>query len=171
MSATDVILLILLFGFVWAGFWFGLIQTLGGIVGVVAGAIIAGRTYTTVGGWIGGENTRLGLADWLAFTFIFVAINRVVAIATGTVGKILHVVKVVPGVSSANRLGGALVGLVEGVLVLGLLVNLAQRFAVGQAFTQSLENSPVADILGTIGASLLPLLPEAIQSAETIING
>ncbi|MEK7570595.1 MAG: CvpA family protein [Patescibacteria group bacterium] len=170
MTTTDIILLVLLFGFLWAGFWFGLIQTLGGIVGVIAGAIIAGRTYTTVGGWIGGANDRLGLANWLAFTFIFVAVNRAVAIASGTVGKILNVTKVVPGVASANRLGGALVGLLEGALILGLLVNLAQRLAVSPGLTQNLENSKVADILGAIGSSLMPLLPDAIKGVQNIIN-
>jgi membrane protein required for colicin V production len=128
MSTADIVLLILWFGFVWAGFWYGLIQTLGGVVGVIAGAVIAGRTYVVAGGWLGATGDRLGLSQWLAFTIIFVVVNRAVAIATGSIGKILNVVKVVPGVGSINRLGGALVGLVEGALVLGLLVSLANAW-------------------------------------------
>ena len=170
MSTADLILLVLWFGFVWAGFWYGLIQTLGGVVGVVAGAVIAGRTYAVVGGWLGATGDRAGLAEWLAFTVIFVVVNRAVAIATGSVGKILNVVKVVPGVGSANRLGGALVGLVEGALVLGLLVGLAQRLDVSASLTAYLEGSRVANILGTIGSSLMPLLPEAIRGVKAIIN-
>jgi len=170
MTTTDIILLILLFGFVWAGLWYGLIQTLGGIVGVFAGAVIAGRTYATVGGWLGAAGERGALAEWLAFTAIFVAVNRVVAIATGTVGKILNVAKVVPGVAAANRLGGALVGLVEGVLVLGLLISLAERLAFSPGLTAQLADSRVADLLGSIGSILLPLLPDALKGVQNIIN-
>lgn len=170
MSTADIVLLILWFGFVWAGFWYGLIQTLGGIVGVIAGAIIAGRTYTIAGGWFGGAGDRLGLSQWLAFTVIFVVVNRAVAIATGSVGKILNVVKIVPGVGSINRLGGALVGLVEGALILGLLVGLAQRLEVSASLTAYLEGSRVASLLGAIGSSLMPLLPEAIRGVKAIIN-
>lgn len=170
MSTADIVLLILWFGFVWAGFWYGLIQTLGGIVGVIAGAIIAGRTYAVAGGWLGGVGDRAGLGQWLAFTVIFVVVNRAVAIATGSVGKILNVVKIVPGVGSINRLGGALVGLVEGALVLGLLVGLAQRLEVSPSLTAYLEGSRVASLLGSIGSSLMPLLPEAIRGVKAIIN-
>ncbi len=170
MSTADIILLILWFGFVLAGFWYGLIQTLGGIVGVVAGAIIAGRTYAVAGSWLGAAGDRLGLSQWLAFTVIFVVVNRAVAIATGSVGKILNVVKIVPGVGSINRLGGALVGLVEGALVLGLLVSLAQRLEVSPSLTAYLEGSRVASLLGAIGSSLMPLLPEAIRGVKAIIN-
>lgn len=170
MTTTDIILLILLFGFVWAGFWYGLIQALGGIVGIVAGAIIAGRTYSVAAGWIGGETARVGVTQWLAFTVIFVVVNRAVAIASGTVGRILNVAKVVPGVASANRLGGALVGLVEGALILGLLVALAQRLEISSPLVAYLDGSRVADILGTIGSSLLPLLPDAIKGVQEILN-
>ncbi|MEK7632075.1 MAG: CvpA family protein [Patescibacteria group bacterium] len=170
MTTADIVLLVLLFGFVWAGFWYGLIQALGGIVGIVAGAIIAGRTYTVAAGWIGGSSARAGLANWLAFTVIFVVVNRAVAMASGTVGKILNVAKIVPGVASANRLGGALVGLVEGALILGLLVALAQRLEVSPTLVQYLDGSRVANILGTIGSSLLPLLPDAIKGVQSIIN-
>ncbi len=170
MSTTDIALLALWFGFVWAGFWYGLIQTLGGVVGVIAGAIIAGRTYTIAGGWLGAAGDRAGLANWLAFTTIFVVVNRAVAIATGTVGKVLNVAKVVPGVASANRLGGALVGLLEGALVLGLLVNLAQTLKVSASLSAYLEGSRIASLLGTIGSSLMPLLPEAIRHVQAIIN-
>lgn len=170
MSSADIILLVLWFGFVWAGFWYGIIQTLGGVVGVIAGAIIAGRTYAVAGGWLGAAGDRLGLSQWLAFTVIFVVVNRAVAIATGSVGKILNVVKVVPGVGSINRLGGALVGLVEGALILGLLVGLAQRLEVSASLTEYLEGSRVASLLGAIGNSLMPLLPEAIRGVKAIIN-
>jgi uncharacterized membrane protein required for colicin V production len=169
MSSADIVLLILWFGFVWAGFWYGLIQTLGGIVGVIAGAIIAGRTYTIVGGWFGGVGERLGLSQWLAFAIIFVVVNRAVAIATGSVGKILNVVKVVPGVGSINRLGGALVGLLEGALILGLLVGLAQTLSVSAGLTAHLEGSRIADLLGAIGKSLMPLLPEALRQARSLL--
>ena len=67
-------------------------------------------------------------------------------------------------------LGGALVGLVEGALILGLLVGLAQRLEVSASLTEYLEGSRVASLLGAIGNSLMPLLPEAIRGVKAIIN-
>lgn len=170
MNTTDIVLLALLFGFVWAGFWYGLIQTLGGIVGVVAGAVIASRTYSVAAGWLGGAGTRAGLGEWLSFSIIFVIVNRAVAIATGSVGKILNVVKVVPFVGSINRLAGALVGLVEGALVLGLIIAMAQRFDLSPQLVILLDNSKVAGVLAAIGSSLMPLMPSAIRGVRSILN-
>ncbi len=169
MNTADIILLILWFGFTWAGFWYGLIQTLGGIIGIFAGAVIAGRFYTFAGSWIGSAD-RLGLSQWLAFTFIFVVVNRVVAIAIGTIGKVLNVAKIIPGVGLLNRLGGAIVGLVEGALVLGLIITVARTLLPASGLVQQLDGSRIADLLGSIGGTLTPLLPEAIRGVKTIIN-
>ncbi|MFA6042601.1 MAG: CvpA family protein [Patescibacteria group bacterium] len=169
MSTTDIVLLVLLFGFTWAGFWYGIIQTLGGIVGVIAGAVIAGRFAPTAGSWISGlGNTQF--TQWAAFAMIFVVVNRAVAIATGVIGKALNVTKLVPGVAAANRLGGALVGLVEGALTLGLLIALAERLQVSQPLLRLFDNSVIANILSSIGSSLMPLLPEAIKGAQSVLQ-
>lgn len=169
MSTTDIALLVLLFGFTWAGFWYGIIQTLGGIVGVIAGAVIAGRFAPTAGSWISGLG-NVQFSQWVAFVIIFVVVNRAVAIATGVIGKVLNVTKLVPGVAAANRLGGALVGLVEGALTLGLLIALAERLQVSQPLLNLLDDSVIANILSSIGSSLMPLLPEAIKGAQSVLQ-
>lgn len=169
MSTTDIALLVLLFGFTWAGFWYGIIQTLGGIVGVIAGAVIAGRFAPTAGSWISGLGNAQ-FTQWVAFVMIFVVVNRAVAIATGVIGKALNVTKLVPGVAAANRLGGALVGLVEGALTLGLLIALAERLQASQPLLNLLEDSVIANILSSIGSSLMPLLPEALKGAQSVLQ-
>ncbi len=169
MSTTDIALLVLLFGFTWAGFWYGIIQTLGGIVGVIAGAVIAGRFAPTAGSWISGLGNAQ-FTQWVAFVIIFVVVNRAVAIATGVIGKVLNVTKLVPGVAAANRLGGALVGLVEGALTIGLLIALAERLQVSQPLLNLLDDSVIANILSSIGSSLMPLLPEAIKGAQSVLQ-
>jgi uncharacterized membrane protein required for colicin V production len=169
MNTTDIALLILLFGFTWAGFWYGLIQTLGGIVGVIAGAVIAGRTYGTAAGWIASA-TNLALTQWVAFMVIFIVVNRLAAIAVGIIGKALNVVSIVPGVKSANRLGGALVGLVEGALVLGLIIAVAEHLNINATFVQLLDNSSIAKLLSAIGSSLMPLLPVALKCTQELLN-
>lgn len=169
MNTTDIALLILLFGFTWAGFWYGLIQTLGGIVGVIAGAVIAGRVYSTAAGWISGA-ANVQLSEWLAFVVVFVAVNRAVAIAVGIIGKALNVIAIVPGVKSFNRLGGALVGLVEGALVLGTIIAVAEKLNVSSSFVQLLDGSTVAKTLSTIGGSIMPLLPAALKGAQNLLN-
>jgi len=53
MILFDLILLLVLGGFVFYGLWFGLINTLGVLVGTIAGAFLAARWYEPVADWAG----------------------------------------------------------------------------------------------------------------------
>ena len=46
MPIFDLVLLIVLGGFVLYGLWFGLIQSVGSLVGIALAAVIAGQWYT-----------------------------------------------------------------------------------------------------------------------------
>ncbi|MBU0648718.1 CvpA family protein, partial [Patescibacteria group bacterium] len=86
MGLIDIILLILLFGFIFYGLFFGLVQTLGGLVGVFLGVIIAGRFFEPVAEWAqvlcwG----NLAAAKVICFVLIFILVNR-------GVGLIFHVI-------------------------------------------------------------------------------
>ncbi len=54
MALFDLILIIILGGFVLFGLWFGFIHTLGSLLGIVVGAFVAGHYYS-------------GFADWGSF--------------------------------------------------------------------------------------------------------
>lgn len=169
MSLLDALLLISLGGFVLAGFWFGLIHMVGSMIGLIGGAIVAGRMYEAgaaiVSPFVGGN---MNTARILAFILLFVLINRVIGILAWLADKAFRFFAVIPLLKTTNRILGAVLGLFEGTLVLGLAVYFSARLPLGQATTGALKASDLAATLNGVGTVLAPLLPEAIRMVQSI---
>ena len=170
MSLLDALLLISLGGFVLAGFWFGLIHMIGSMIGLIGGAIIAGRMYeagaTIVSPFVG---DNMNAARILAFVLLFVLVNRVIGILAWSADKVFRFFAVIPLMKTTNRILGAVLGLLEGTLVLGLSVYFSARLPLGQAATGALKTSELAATLNGVGTVLAPLLPEAIRMLQSIL--
>ncbi|MBI4457481.1 CvpA family protein [Candidatus Uhrbacteria bacterium] len=170
MTGIDSIILIVLGGFVLAGFWFGFIHMLGGMIGYVLGAVLAGRFYepfsTLFAPWLWGN---ANLARIVAFFVIFVFVNRLIGVAVFFLDKALNLVGIIPFVKTFNRLLGAGLGLIEGTLVIGLAVYFAGKFPVSQQFAGDLGTSVLAKGVNAIGSLLAPLLPAAIQMMQSAL--
>lgn len=170
MNTVDISLLVALGGFVLYGFWFGIIHMVGAVVGIVGGALAAGRLYAPVAGWITpliGGNANL--AKIVAFAVVFILVNKLVGIAFWMIEKAFKVIAVIPFLKTFNRLLGAALGLLEGTLVLGLTVYFASRFPVSAAFDIPFQESAVANALLPVGSILAPLLPLAIRTARSFM--
>ncbi len=165
MSFVDIILLIILGGFVLFGFWFGIIHTLGALIGTIAGAYLAGHNFAAVAGfvqsYIGGS-----LAVWkvIAFILIFTIVNRLVGFVFYILDKLFHLLTVIPFLKTINRLAGAILGLIEGALVIGLTLHIAGVVPLSSWFADRvLEPSSIARYMLGVARVLLPLLPEAFR--------
>jgi len=170
MILFDLILLLILGGFVLYGLWFGIIHTLGVLVGTIAGAFLAARWYEPVAGWTGflfGGHENL--AKVICFLLLFVIINRLVGLLFWLVDKIFSFLKIIPFLSTINRLLGAVFGFLEGVLVLGLTLYVAERYPLGDWFTTSLVDSKIAHYFITVGKILTPLLPEIFKQLKSYV--
>lgn len=171
MTFIDIILLILLGGFVLFGFWFGLIHTLGALFGVLVGAGLATRYFDVVAQWIhpytGGP---INVVRIVVFIILFILINRLVGFIFYVVDKTFRFATRMPFIAGINRLGGAIIGLVEGALVLGLILYFSEAYPISEAFvTMILERSQVAHYLLNVAKILMPLLPEAMKQLEAAI--
>lgn len=165
MSFVDIVLIIILGGFVLFGLWFGAIHTLGALLGTVAGAFIAGHKFAVAANFI---QSHIGgsLPVWkiVAFLIIFTVVNRLVGLLFYILEKIFNLLTVIPFLKTINRLAGALLGAVEGALVIGLTLHMAGVIPLASWFAEKiLAPSEVARYL--LGASriLLPFLPEALR--------
>lgn len=170
MTLFDLILLLILGGFVLYGLWFGLIHTLGVLVGTIAGAFLAARWYAPVADWTGflfGGHENL--AKVVCFLILFIIINRLVGLLFWLIDKIFSFLKIVPFLGTINRLLGAVFGFLEGVLVLGLTLYVAERYPLGDWFINSLADSKIAHYFITLGKVLKPLLPEVLKQLKSLI--
>ena len=171
MSLVDIIFLIIIGGFAMFGFWFGLIHTLGSLLGTVIGAYLASRYYEPMAGWLTGVTGWEGnLPKVLMFIIAFVIINRLVGFAFWIVDKFAGIITHLPFIKGINRFLGLLVGAFEGVLTLGLIVYFIERFPLSDKLMEKMAESVVAPILSSIANILVPLLPEALKMLKSTVD-
>ncbi len=171
LTLLDFILLIILFFFAFGGFFFGLIRTLGSLAGAVVGVVVAANYFQPIANWLGG---LIGPSEnWLriiAFTLLFIVASRLVALIFWIINKVFNLVKILPFMSFINRLAGLILGLAEGVVVLGVALVFLVKFPFVDSLIGTLEASKIAEWLFGVGTWLLPILPQIFEQAKEIIK-
>ena len=167
----DLVLLLFMAGFVFYGLCFGLIKTGGSLAGVVIGAWGAGRLYLIFFSFA--KNLAFGHEDWgksVSFFICFVIINRLVCLLFALLDRAFHFVAIVPFLKTINRLGGAVLGFMEGGLVIGLMIFVAGRYSIIESWLGGLlANSQLAPFLIQFANVLKPLLPELLKQLKSVI--
>ena len=170
MNVVDTTLLILLGGFVLAGFWFGIIHMIGSMLGVILGTVIAGQYYDGLAAWMAGFlNINPNLLSIVAFMLLFSLTVRIVGLLINLVDKAISIIAFIPFLKLFDRLLGALLGLLEGALALGIAVHFAGKFPFSGELITMLQESVVAKGLSLVGGLLIPLLPKAWQAMQSYI--
>ncbi len=170
LSYFDLVLLIIIAAFGFFGLWFGLVHTLGSLVGTVVGAYLAAVYYEPVASWLikttgWGEN----FSKVLIFVIVFFIINRLVGLVFWIVDKLLSFFTHLPFVNSIDRIFGMAFGLLEGAIMLGLIFYFIGKFPVGINFMTWITESKVVPQLVKIASILIPLLPMALKTVQTAI--
>lgn len=167
MALFDVILLIILFGFILFGAFSGLIQALGALIGVAAGAWFAGLYYEVVSGWLmpflGGQNMW---AKVIAYMAIFIIVNRLVGLIFFIIGKVFNIIAIIPFLKTINRLLGAILGLIEGVLVIGMFIYVCAQFNVSPWLNNLFAQSQIAGYFVRAVGIIQPLIPDTIGQLQ-----
>ncbi len=169
MTLFDLILVLILFGFVWFGFWYGFIYGVGGILGIVFGATLASRWYSLVAQkllFLFGGN--LNLARIICFLTLFIIIWRLVHLLFKLLDRVVNFLSFIPLLKTINRIAGATLGFLEGSLILGLILFFISRFPVGR-LADLIVRSDVAKFLIKIAKILWPLLPLTLKQIKGIL--
>ncbi len=164
ISILDLILILIVFIFVAFGFALGLVQTIGALIGVVIGTWLAGMYYEPVAGWL--QAFFLGnavTARVVAFILIFGITNRLVGLVFWLINKIFNIISIIPFAKSLNRILGAVFGLLEAVLALGVVLYFTSQIITNDWWQGILAGSKFALLLIDWASILTPLLPELID--------
>lgn len=168
MSLFDVILLIIIAGFGMFGLWFGLIHTLGSLLGTALGAYLASRWYDDMAAWIhsitGWEGNWVNV---LMFAIACIFINRMVGFSFWVVDRWFAPLTRLPFLQSLDRFLGTILGVFEGAVTCGLIFYFIDKFPVGDQFMGWVQTSMIVPYLVDTAAILLPLIPEAITQLES----
>lgn len=171
MSLFDIILLIVIAGFAMFGFWFGLIHTLGSLLGTVFGAYLASRYYEPMADWLMGITGWSGnTAKVLMFVIAFIIINRLVGLIFWLVEKTTNFITHLPFIRGLNRFLGLLFGALEGLITLGLIFYFIERIPLADKYMGWLATSVVAPYCSVLAGILIPLLPEALKILKSSID-
>lgn len=163
-TILDLILILIIFVFIAFGFVLGLIQAIGSIVGIVLGTWLAGIFYEPLAQWL--EPILLGhavAARIIAFILIFTLANRLVGLAFWIINKIFNIISIIPFTKSLNRILGAILGFIEGVLAIGVVLYFISQLPISQWFGGVIADSFVAQFFIQMSGILIPLLPDVIK--------
>jgi membrane protein required for colicin V production len=140
MNWLDIVLLIILAASIFSSFRNGLTREIVGLVAVVLALVIGSWFYSLVGGYLLPYVSSRGIANFLGFILVFVAVLMLGSLVSFIIGKFLKLT----GLSIVDHLLGAVFGAIRGVLISVALVMAMMAFAVPGHAPQSVVNSRVA---------------------------
>lgn len=163
-TILDLVLILIIFVFIAFGFVLGLISAIGSIVGIVLGTWLAGMFYQPLAEWL----TPIFLghsvsASIIAFILIFTLVNRVTGLVFWMLNKIFNLISFIPFTKSLNRILGAVLGFIEGVLAIGIVLYFISRLPITEWFSEVILNSFIAQFFIKTSSFLAPLLPDVIK--------
>jgi len=171
VSIFDVVLILFLGGFVFYGLFKGLIKLLGDVIGLIVGAWAASHYYLVAYNWLkwlyfGQEN----LGKVISFVIVLLVAIRLVGWLFILLQKVFDIMSIIPFLKSINKLAGGILGLIEGISVLGLIIYMASRYSfVTSFFGAQLASSQIAPLLAQAVSILTPLFPTALKMLQSLI--
>jgi membrane protein required for colicin V production len=171
MGFFDILLLLILAGFVFFGLFFGLIRTVGSLAGVLAGFLVAGYLYLDFFEW--GKALAFGYnqaGQVVSFLLIFTVVNRSVCFLFALLNHVLDIISIIPFVKTINRVSGAMFGLMEGSLLIGLTLHYAQQLEVMDKLLAKLSaDSKIVPFVKEFSDFFLPILPSLVDKFKSIL--
>jgi len=162
MNILDYILLGFILLFSIAGLRKGFLQSLGSIIGIIIGALVASRVYPLAAHWFGDSNT----ANLMAFVIIFGLIVKVVSLIFWLFGKIFQIITILPFVATFDKLLGFILGIVKAIFIGAIVMNICLKFPINYWMIEQLSGSIIAKTLFDISAIFVPLFPKALKAIK-----
>lgn len=171
MSFLEIVIIVVILYYTWAGFKSGFIRTLGGLVGFLVGVFFAARYFAPIASswqWLffGSEI----FAKFFVFIFLLVAVGKLFKLFTYILDRAFNLLRFIPFTKSLNKLAGAVFGCLEGSLIVGIAFYFLVRFPFSGTILNKIDGSQIARQLLKFAEILTPLIPETIDKMKVLIN-
>ncbi len=145
MLIVDLVLAVFLVGFVVNGYRRGLILTVGQLVGIVVGFLLA-RLWSP---FVLSRVTMLvpshpAIAYGLSFLAVFVVMDRAVNFVFHLIDMLFQILTIIPFLSTINHLLGAIIGIIAGITFIGGGTYLVLTFQIDPRAVQWASQSQIA---------------------------
>lgn len=171
MIILDVVLLLIVAGFVFYGIFFGFIRTVGSLLGLVIGLWLATILYNPAYSII--KSMAFGydaLGKTLTFFILFTLINRLVVLVFALLDRTFDFFSIIPFLKTINRLAGAVFGLIEGGFLLGFILYIIQSFSFLAAWIDKIgQGSKIIPYLMKFVEILRPIFPSLLDQLKQLI--
>ena len=167
MSAFDILVVVILAVGLIRGYKRGFLSQLAGLVGLVAGLLIARALYISAGEYLAVKvGTSVMLGQVLAFFLIWIAVPMILSLIANLLTKALQVVCL----DFINRLLGAVLGGMKYLLLLSLLLQLVAFVdPEGEVVSrETMENSELYDMVESFSGIFIPVIDSAGEQLKTI---
>jgi membrane protein required for colicin V production len=155
MNWLDIVILVILLAAVITGIVRGLVRQVIGLAAVIIGLVLASLYYTAPAAIIGKVVHNRLLSHFLGFLLIFFCVLA----AGGLLGFLIS--KVMKGpLALVNRLFGGLFGLLEALLVCGVLVFALTVFDIARP---AVETSRLAPVCVGVTRAAVHLIPQDLR--------
>ncbi len=144
----------------------GLIREFVGLVAMIVGAIAAGRFYDDLSGNFAFVTDNETLRNLAAASAIFAGITLIGAVASQMLKTVASVLMLGP----LDHLGGAVFGLLKGLLLVELVIVLAATFPALDQLTGGVNGSTLAPYLLKAAPVVERLLPEEFHTAVAALK-
>ena len=157
MLLTNIILVVIVLGFIGAGFKDGFIETLGRFVGAVLG-FLAARAWSLKISALLAAFMPTGWAQLIAFLLIFFIATRLIGWGFKLLNGAFRILSILPFLTSINSFLGAALGGIEGVILVGGLIYLVTTFTLIPWLASLFASSMIAALIMRVFTILLGVL-------------
>lgn len=159
MIIVDIVLLLIILSFVGRGWKNGFVEMLGELVGAVIAFIAARFLGPGLGQiFVLFMPGRLGLAQFIGFVIVFILVIRLVGWLFTLADKILKIVTSLPIISSVDKIIGAVLGLLTGIILVGSSVYVVLTLRLDPTLMTWLGGSTIGRLTMSAFTSVLSFL-------------
>jgi membrane protein required for colicin V production len=162
MNLFDIVILVILFFFALKGLFRGLVNEAASLAGLILGGWLAYRYHPLLAAPIQDMlHTPAHVSAFLAFVALLILTGLIAHILGNIITAALRAVML----GSLNRLGGLLLGAVEGALLLSMIFCIATADFMPLSLKQKIQSSESAAMFAGLGSALLSAWREKPDAA------
>lgn len=173
MPTFDIVILVLIALATAYGFFKGLIKSVGYVVSIALGIIVANYYYVVIfkktGEFLHNYYGYERAGQIIIYFLIFSIVSRLIYMGFILVERLLNAVSILPGMKLLNRLLGGILGLFIVVFAISIIFHYVNSLPlVGVQITAMAKKSQTMPYITKIGTQFSPLIPDIFAKAKQI---
>lgn len=164
----DLALILIMVFFVAQGVWQGFVHGVGSLVGSIVGLILAARFYERFVPWMTAvTHLDSSISKIVTFVVVYMVISKGISLLLWLLEKLISGLHIIPFFGLFNRIGGGILGFVEGVLMVGVAFNFALTLSLPQDWKTTIEQSQLATATRVTAKIIWPFVEKGLKNVET----